>query len=222
MPLAALAAAVLAALYQIRFAGSEASGALRSVVKTLAVALLALAAWWGGAVWTVTLGLALGALGDLALSRPGERWFLAGMAAFTAGHLAYVVAFAGVAAGGGLPLPPVPPALALVILALSTEVWLAPRAGALRWPVRGYVVVIVLMGLAAMVLPEVPGRGWLMAGAASFILSDVILSLQIFVLTGAAARRAAGLALWPPYWGGQAMILAGALAAGGAGAFIGR
>src|SRR5690606_29686032 len=139
----------LAVVYGARFAGAPPSAA-KSAVKTGAVA--------ARAPGLVAVGLALGALGDLFLSRPGTRAFLAGMAAFAAGHLAYAAEFLVPGAG-----PPLLPAAALLVLALSTEAWLAPRTGALRWPVRGYVAVITLMALAALTLPA--GRGLALAGA---------------------------------------------------------
>jgi uncharacterized membrane protein YhhN len=176
-----------------------------AVVKAGAVAVLALGGWAMGAAPAVVIGLALGAAGDFALARPGARWFLAGMAAFAAGHLAYVAGFAAMAAGW----PPLWLGAALVLLAASTEVWLAPHTGGLRWPVRGYVAVIVAMAGVAGGLPA--GHGLLQLGVAMFLASDLLLSLDRFVLRDAAARRLCALALWPLYWGGQAMILWGAL-----------
>ena len=63
----------------------------RSALKTGAVFILALMAALKMPLLAVALGLC--ALGDLALSRPGERAFLAGVASFAAGHLAYVWLF---------------------------------------------------------------------------------------------------------------------------------
>lgn len=176
----------------------------RSGVKTVATGLLALASVPLGAPPGVTLGLALGAAGDLALSRPGDRAFLAGMAAFAAGHLAYAWVF--LAAGTGDPL--VLPTAAMLLLAVSTEIWLAPYTGALQWPVRGYVVVITLMMLAALTLP---GRALLvMAGTALFVLSDLLLALQMF--RGQGERAWLSRTVWACYWGGQALITLGAAA----------
>ncbi|MFM7333882.1 MAG: lysoplasmalogenase family protein, partial [Tabrizicola sp.] len=103
----------------------------------------------------------------------------------------------------------------LVALLLSTEVWLAPRTGDLRQPVRGYVGLIGLMGAAAILLPAHPGQGVLRLGAALFILSDLMLALQLFVVKGEGVRRELALALWPAYWAGQALILWGAVAYAG-------
>ncbi|WP_413870121.1 lysoplasmalogenase family protein, partial [Albidovulum sp.] len=124
------------------------------------------------------------------------------MAAFAAGHLAYGAEF--LAPGVR---PPAIPALALIALALSTEAWLAPRTGALRWPVRGYVAVITLMALAALTLPS--SRWPALLGALLFLASDLLLALELFVLPGGGLKRAAGRALWAAYWSGQALILWG-------------
>ncbi|MGL4279667.1 MAG: lysoplasmalogenase family protein [Albidovulum sp.] len=193
-------AAAFAALYGARYCHAAPSGA-KTGVKTLSVALLALAAAAAGAPPLVTLGLALGAAGDFFLSLRGERAFLAGMAAFAAGHLAYAAAF--VAAGGGVPgLAVLVPLLAL---GASTEVWLAPHTGALRWPVRGYVLVILIMAAAAFSLP----LGLVTLGAALFVLSDFILALDIFRYGPDRPNHWRARVLWAAYWSGQALILLG-------------
>ena len=88
-----LASAAAALAYQLLYVGTGQIPISGSLIKTVPVALLALAAMLGGAPRAITLGLALGALGDFLLSRPGEATFLAGMGAFAAGHLAYVGGF---------------------------------------------------------------------------------------------------------------------------------
>ncbi len=172
----------------------------KSLCKTLSVALLALAAAVMDAPDLIVAGLALGAWGDFCLSRPGQGAFLAGMGAFGLGHLAYAAVFLG--AGG--PLSPYWLA-GLGALALSTEFWLAPRTGALRWPVRAYAAIIALMALAASTL----GLTLAAAGAFLFLLSDLLLALDLFLLPPQAARAALRRTLWVAYWGGQALILLG-------------
>lgn len=201
-----IAAAVLAVWQLLRYADAP-PGWVKSWVKTGSVAALALAGPGLGVPWAITLGLALGAVGDFCLSRPGDRAFLAGMAAFAAGHLAYLAALIGFGAGwpGGWTI------LGLLALGASTELWLAPRTGALRWPVRAYVLVILAMALAALGLPPgFAGRGGVLAGALAFVASDLILALEIFVLPDGRLRQIAKRALWVLYWGGQALILWGA------------
>ena len=77
-----LASATLALVYLL-FLTDAAPSTLRSVVKTGAVALLAISAL---PVPLLALALGLSALGDLALSRDGDRAFLAGVAAFALAH----------------------------------------------------------------------------------------------------------------------------------------
>lgn len=213
----AIVSLLAALIYAGRFAAAEEKGALGAVVKTVSTAGLALAIACrseAGGFWLVPLGLALGALGDLCLALRGERMFLAGVAAFGLGHLAYaggflmqsaVLGFDGVSAGEGLVLA------GLLAMLISTEVWLAPRTGDLRWPVRGYVVLIGLMGLAALLLPVAPGQGVLRLGAALFVASDLMLAVQLFVATDPRQRRKLALMLWPAYWAAQALIAWGAL-----------
>lgn len=213
MTTALLGIAGAAALwFWLAFAGRTGT-ATASAVKTTSTAALALAGLAAGAPGWVVAGLALGSAGDLALSRPGTRWFLAGMAAFALGHLAYVAGFAG----GGLAPPgfaEVVAIAAVLALVLSTEVWLAPHTGALRWPVRGYVLVIGAMALAATLLPPGQEQALMRWGAALFLASDLVLALRLFRLQDPARQMLAARVLWPLYWGGQALILSGAVAAG--------
>jgi uncharacterized membrane protein YhhN len=167
----------------------------------------------------IGLGLAFGALDDFTLTRRRKTAFLLGMAAFAAGHLAYIAAFwlraqtltdtLPPAALSGLSLAAL---IALALLVLSTEIWLAPRTGPLRWPVRGYVIVIGLMGLTSVLLvphPETAGAIYLQIGAALFILSDLLLALRLFVVPTGKTAQKLSIALWPAYWCGQMLILHG-------------
>jgi uncharacterized membrane protein YhhN len=206
-----------AGVFWLQYATREVKGGVGAGVKTASTGLLALVGVVvspGGWFWLVPLGLALGALGDLLLALGGVRRFLAGVASFGLGHLAYAggflwragdLRFDGVSGAEGVALG------MLLALLLSTEVWLAPRTGELRQPGRGYVGLIGLMGLAAILLPAHPGQGVLRLGATLFILSDLMLALQLFVVKGEGLRRGLALALWPAYWAGQALILWGAL-----------
>ena len=72
------ASAALGLIYLLFMTRSEPT-VLRSVVKTGSIALLAVVAM---PVPLLALALGLSALGDLALSRNGERAFLAGIGAF--------------------------------------------------------------------------------------------------------------------------------------------
>lgn len=200
--LLALAGAALALVYGAALVIADAS-LTRSLVKTLSVVCLALAGQVGGAPGLMTAGLALGALGDWFLSRPGQAAFLAGMGAFGLGHLAYAALFLSAGAGW----PGFAACGLLALLALSTEVWLQPGAGRLGWPVRAYVAIITLMGLTALGLPD----AWLLKlGVLLFVLSDMLLAAGLFALPSA-PRPTLGRAVWAAYWGGQALILLGSL-----------
>jgi uncharacterized membrane protein YhhN len=216
--LLSLAAAVA---FWLGYARREVKGRAGAAIKTASTGLLAALAFalpHGGWFWLIPLGLALGAMGDLFLALGGVQRFLAGVTAFGLGHLAYaggLVWRSGELGFDGLSGTELALLGLLVALLLSTEVWLAPRTGDLRQPVRGYVGLIGLMGVAAILLPAHPGQGVLRLGAALFILSDLMLALQLFVVKGEGIRRVLALALWPAYWAGQALILWGAVAYAG-------
>lgn len=206
------AAALLALVYGACFAARPEGSAswAGTLIKTGASGALAIGFALGGAPGLLVGGLALGAVGDFALSRPGARWFVAGMAAFAAGHLAYTAWMWG--QGEGLAGPSADPGsvmalTALAALAASTETWLAPHAGALRIPVRGYVLVISLMGAAAILLPPTGWQRPVQLGAALFILSDLILAVRLFRTRDPVWKRRLGVLVWPLYFSGQAMIL---------------
>ncbi|MGD9862185.1 MAG: lysoplasmalogenase family protein [Pseudodonghicola sp.] len=200
-------AALLCALAYLGLTTRPAS-ALRSAVKTAAVALLALAAAAGGAPMLLVLALALCALGDFCLSRPGALAFMAGVGAFAAGHLAYIALFLSREAADPARLAGLPQLAALTLLIALGAVMarlLAPRAGGLRGAVLAYIPVILGMAAAALTLPPALA----VAAAAAFLLSDIILAFETFVLApGHPLRRTAPYAIWPLYWGAQAGFLA--------------
>jgi uncharacterized membrane protein YhhN len=201
-----------ACLYLVRYCGAAPSWP-GSLTKTLSVAGLALAASVAGPVW-LAVALWLGAAGDLALSRPGERAFLAGVGAFGLSHLAYVALFLGqgadpVRAVTG-PLAPVAMGLSGLTVLLGAALW--RRAGALRGPVLVYAAVIAAMGIAALGLPvsgSSPPYALAQVAAGLFILSDSLIAAERFLLPS--DHRAAGLvsrAIWVTYWLAQALFLA--------------
>lgn len=178
----------------------------RSAVKTASVAMLAVAALLAGGPHFLVLALALCAVGDWCLSRPGERAFMAGVAAFAAGHLAYVGVF--LAQPGSDPAWLLDPPRLILLAGLAVfgavMLWLLlPRAGALAGPVAVYVPIILAMGVAALTLPA----GILataLPAALAFMASDSILAIEKFVLPeDHPANGAAALAIWVLYWGAQ-------------------
>ncbi len=183
----------------------------RSLAKTVPLAAFALAAFSAGGPVLLALALALSALGDFALSRPGPRAFTGGMAAFAVAHLFYTVLFTMMS--GRAPYMAFVDhtllALFLAWVAASVEIWLVPHVGkTLKWPVRVYVLMITLMVLAALTLP----LGAIAIGAVWFVASDVILAYRDFRMgpDDPLAGRA-GWLLWCLYIAGQAMILVGVI-----------
>lgn len=188
----------------------EGSFELQATTKTLAVGSLALlSAWLGGPLW-LTVGLALGALGDFLLVLPNNRGFLGGLAAFLLGHLAFVLLF--LASGASLDLLTVSPwrsivALVVVAAILAATFQIVPRARGLRFPVAIYVAVIGAMVLTALALPSL--LYFATIGAILFAISDFILAQEEFVLDAAAPqRRWTGPLLWALYYSAQVLIAA--------------
>lgn len=174
----------------------------KSFTKTFAVAGLAIAAVVLKAPLFLIAALALGALGDFFLSRPGEKAFLAGLTAFALAHVAYIALLAQ----AGASVTPDAAGLIIVIFATSMAVLLFRHAGNLRWPVVGYVTIIGLMGLLAVGLPA----GYLVAliAAVLFVISDTVLGFEYFVLPIQSRIRAVTpFVIWATYWSAQFMFL---------------
>lgn len=176
----------------------------KTLVKSVPLLSFALAGIATFAHPLVIIALVFSAIGDIALSRDGERPFLIGLIGFALAHVFYVLHFWGLSDGLQLSLS----ALLIMVFAASTEVWLTPHTGALRWPVRIYVLLISLMGLTALGLPAMPLA---LIGALAFLASDTILSIQLFRMSdGSRWQVPASVLLWVLYVGGQFAILAGA------------
>jgi len=193
--------------------------ALRCSAKPLASACFIAAAVAQGALQhgygqVLLAGLVLAALGDVLLSS-ARRFFLGGLFAFLAGHLAYAAAF--VVRGVAWPWA----ALALAPLTLVAGIvgrWLWPHVErSMRLPVVLYIVVIsAMVALAAGTYGE-PGAAvspggsvpWTLgAGAAGFFLSDLAVARDRFVRASLANR------LWglPLYYAAQLALAASAAA----------
>ena len=193
--------AVCALTYGIWFCHQPTSW-LRTGIKTAAIGLLSVVAGLEGGAFLLVLALALSALGDFALSQPGQRAFLVGLCSFALAHIFYILLFLGLAEG----LPTLLPVLILVAYAISTEFWLAPHTGDMRGPVRVYVLLITGMGLSALALPD--AMIWALVGAGAFVVSDTVLAIQLFRL-GPESRWYAPFArwLWAFYYIAQLLIL---------------
>lgn len=193
-------AALLAALAYLPFTHRDKT-LWHSVLKTMPVAVFAGSAAVQGAPGLLVAGLALSALGDWALSRPFERAFMAGLVSFALAHLCYLGLFIGLVETWRIL-----PVILLIGFALSSELWLAPFTGDMRWPVRVYVGLICAMVMAALSLPDLYRMA--SVGALLFMASDLILALQMFRMSPDTKRaRWAGYTLWTLYILGQMTIL---------------
>ena len=126
----------------------------------------------------IIAGLVFCLVGDVFLMLPSDR-FVAGLASFLVGHLAYTVAFT---AGLGFSFS-VRSLVPLAIYGAAIYMLLAPHLGKMRLPVLAYVVVILLMGWQAWERwNRVGASGDLLAllGALLFIFSDSVLALDRF------------------------------------------
>ncbi len=166
---------------------------------------LAVGAWDTTFGKIMLAGLALSWFGDLFLTYNGRPPFVAGLVAFLAGHVAYVVAFANRGFGDDLYLP----VLALIVFPIPIASWLLPTVPKeLKGPVIAYMVVITLM-LAAAVQTDAATADWrIPLGALAFYLSDIGVARDRFAAPGF-VNRLVGL---PLYFGGQLLL---AWAAGG-------
>jgi uncharacterized membrane protein YhhN len=152
----------------------------------------------------ILLGLLLGLVGDVCLALPGNRAFRVGLFAFLGGHLFYVWAFAGLTRPGDWASP-----VQLILFAFSGVAfwWLRSHVGRMMVPVVVYLVVITLMLAGAWAVFRHPGldatgRGFILAGALCFYLSDLFVARQRFV-TEQFLNRLIGL---PLYYVGQFLL----------------
>ena len=186
---------------------------LRTVVKILPVAALALIAYLTGPRHGVALllpaALGLSALGDGFLAGDPKRWLPLGLASFLIAHLIYVALFWSAGGPSGLSEPV---RLALIMVApiggVGMLAWLWPHLGAMRGAVSAYVAAIVAMLATSLLLPW---TAWpVMVGALAFMASDAILSADLFRGARiAGSERLSAYAIWALYYGGQAAIALG-------------
>jgi uncharacterized membrane protein YhhN len=134
----------------------------------------------------VLTGLIFSLLGDVALMLP-EKWFTAGLVAFLAAQVSYILAFK--------PLPghPISPAtfLPFVLFGLLMFFLLAPKLGPMKLPVFIYIAAITLMaGFAAARFIDRGGTKPLLAfvGAVLFLISDSVLAYDRFARKVPGAR----------------------------------
>lgn len=127
-------------------------------------------------VWWMAAGLVLCLAGDILL----ELFFLAGMAAFLCGHVAYIGGFMALAPWRWESLP-IFAVLALVVVLLFYR--LIPRMKEKTLPFIVYAAVLLAMLSVALVLPlTIGGRGVVAAvGALLFVVSDLLLARNLLL-----------------------------------------
>ncbi|MEG0767246.1 MAG: lysoplasmalogenase [Clostridia bacterium] len=127
------------------------------------------------------LGLCFGFLGDVCLMQSGQQALLAGLGSFLLGHLCYLAlmisrtTFSAASLGSA--------AVACVLyacVALPLFRALLPSLGAMRMPVIAYLVVILLMAIAAVGFSVSHGNAYAALGGMLFVLSDAILAWGLF------------------------------------------
>lgn len=146
----------------------------------------------------IVVGLVLCALGDIFLL--WHRTFDAGLAAFLAGHLAYVVAFATASPIREWPILMIAPVLLSSLGALSC-LW--THLGRRRFPVVAYVAAITVMVWGALATGASRSLSWTAGvGAVLFYLSDLAVARNRF-FREEFVNRALGI---PLYYTGQILI----------------
>ncbi|HEX5533184.1 MAG TPA: lysoplasmalogenase [Actinomycetales bacterium] len=153
-------------------------------------------------------GLALSTVGDVALLKDEDRSFVTGLGAFLTAHLAYTGAFLSMSQRFSFRR-----ALPAVAVAGVVVPSLARRAGRMAVPAALYGTVISGMLAAALQVDRDSSAGRrISTGAALFVLSDSLIGLRRFVLSG---RPSPGLdaAVMATYTAGQWLIATGATSA---------
>lgn len=209
--------ALAAIAYGALFVGRTPS-LVGAATKTAFLAALTAAFASAGAHPLLIAALAAAAFGDLFLAYD-KKWLVPlGILAFLVAQLGYLLIFTGLWFAGpdGAPLWPRYAAMALIVMTtLGFLVWMAPKLG---WMALGVVPYsIAITGMACMAM-WIPWAGWpAMLGAFSFLVSDFVLSVEMFRLPAdAPARRITAPVVWWSYAAAQALIVTGIVLASAA------
>ncbi len=153
----------------------------------------------------IVIGLILSWFGDLFLAIDGRGPFVAGLVAFLAGHVAYVLAFTNRGLGDQIFIP----IAAVIVVGAVIGRWLLPTVPKeLIGPVIAYIIVISAMVAFAISTNTFDADWRIPVGAIAFYLSDIGVARDRFAAPGW-INRVVGL---PLYYGGQLLL---AWAAGG-------
>ena len=205
----ALAGALGWGLHAGHQVGPAVGGRMLSSVLLVVAAGVAWRLSGGRMMAWITAGVGLGTVGDFA--NAGLLGALSGtlvaMGAFGLGHLCYVTGLLGALRERGARLPAT--ALAVVVwwllgaLGWYLVVLLAPEHE-LAWPALAYTLLLAATAGFATALAVTDRRFVLLAaGAALFLLSDLILAVELF--RGRFVQDT--LAVWVPYGVGQMLIV---------------
>ena len=151
----------------------------------------------------ILLGLIACAVGDVCLlSRKSQALFVAGMAAFAVGHLAYLTAFITVPRDA-ISLTDIIVLGVTLFIGAGIYLWLKPYLPKeMRVAVVIYFIIILIMVIHALRLPTHGSLVLAMIGAVMFAVSDVFVGRDRFVSTN--PKNA--LVITPLYFGAQALI----------------
>jgi uncharacterized membrane protein YhhN len=147
----------------------------------------------------ILVGLILGAIGDVCLLGSAKKYFIAGLVSFLLGHVAYVIAFAGLPIDNRAAI--VATGAIAVVMALVAR-WVFPHALGMRVPISAYMLVISAMCVVALGAGGA-GAPWMIpVGALMFTASDIAVVRDRFVSQGFVNR------LWglPLYYAAQLII----------------
>jgi len=147
----------------------------------------------------ILVGLILGAIGDVCLLGSAKKYFIAGLVSFLLGHVAYVIAFAGLPIDNRAAI--VATGAIAVVMALVAR-WVFPHAPGMRVPISAYMLVISAMCVVAIGAGGA-GAPWMIpVGALMFTASDIAVVRDRFVSQGFVNR------LWglPLYYAAQLII----------------
>jgi uncharacterized membrane protein YhhN len=153
----------------------------------------------------VLAGLVLSLIGDVCLIFFfNKKVFTAGLGAFLAGHIMYVIAFFSAGKTGNFLWGTT--AIGL-ILSVGVFLWLKPNLGNMKVPVIAYIVIITAMTIGASAVMsnnsiDQTGRITVFAGAIIFYCSDIFVARHRFVQKEF-LNRIIGL---PMYYTAQFMI----------------
>ncbi len=196
-------------------------------LRMLSSAVLVGAAWlwavffvppsWADFAFFVAIGMTLGFIGDLFMARliiQSDHYVLGGIGAFGLGHVFYITGLLRYAASAGLDDGTAITGAWLVWMTIGAVAWFvlvwrtAPHKSALHIAALPYALLLAsTAGFATGIALQSGGFALIALGAALFLLSDLILALQLF---NGLMFKGIGDVVWLTYGPGQMLIVYGA------------